>query len=187
MTVTSDDHTSLRSRPLTFRRARAVDADYVAHLINCAYRGEVSRAGWTTEDGLIEGARTNPEEIRGLIVRQDSVILLCLRAGIIVGTVHLERRADAAYLGMLVVDPDLQGAGIGKQLMSAAEALVRSEWGCLRVTMTVISARDELIAFYERRGYRRTGQTHPFPTRIGASVPKIPGLEFAVLEKSLAS
>lgn len=163
-----------------------MDAEYIAHLINCAYRGETSRAGWTTEDDLVAGARTDSDEIRGLIGRDDSLILLCLRCGIIVGSVYLQRRGEAGYLGMLVVDPDLQGAGIGKQLMTAAETLVRAEWGCATITMTVISVREELIAFYERRGYRRTGETHPFPARIGASMPKIHGLEFAVLEKSLA-
>jgi ribosomal protein S18 acetylase RimI-like enzyme len=172
--------------PLSFRKARAEDAERIAHLVNSAYRGDSSRAGWTTEAELIDGARTNPQEILGLIEGEGSLILLCLRGVDIVGSVYLQRRAAAAYLGLLVVNPQLQGAGIGKQLMAAAETLVRTEWGSTKMTMTVISVRQELIAFYERRGYRRIGESHPFPASIGASIPKVPGLQFEVLEKSLA-
>ena len=52
--------------------------------------------------------------------------------------------------------------------------------------LTVIGCRDELIAFYERRGYVRTGVTNPFPygnPRYGE--PRRDDLRFEILEKDL--
>jgi GNAT superfamily N-acetyltransferase len=101
-----------------------------------------------------------------------------------VGTVHLQREGDEAHLGLFVVQPTLQGRGIGKVFLEAAERFVHLSWGSGRMTMQVISVRDELIAYYERRGYGRTGQRKPFPD-AALSTPLVPGLEFEVLAKDL--
>jgi ribosomal protein S18 acetylase RimI-like enzyme len=172
---------------LTFRPARAADVATLVALINSAYRGDSSRAGWTTEADLIDGPRTDVAEIARLVAADDSLLLLCLAGGDdIVGSVLLQRQATAGYLGMFVVRPGLQGAGTGKRLMQAAETLVREQWGLRRMTMTVITLRPELIAFYERRGYRRTGEILPFPPEHADKV-KVGGVEMAVFEKMLAS
>ncbi len=172
---------------LTFRCAIATDVDAIAALVNSAYRGESSRAGWTTEADILGGQRTDIEEISRLITQVDSVILLCLHRGEIIGSVHVERMdAATAYMGMLVIRPVLQGQGLGRSLMDEAERFVREEWGASHMQMQVITLRHELIAYYERRGYRRTGETRPFPAsdpRFG--LPKVEGLMLAVLEKSL--
>jgi ribosomal protein S18 acetylase RimI-like enzyme len=169
--------------PLSFRAASAGDEAIISALINSAYRGDASRVGWTTEADLLEGTRTNPEEVLGLIQADDSMMLLCLQTDQIVGCVHLQKRADAGYLGMFVVAPTLQGSGIGKQFMAAAEAYVQQQWGVSRMTMSVITLRDELIAYYERRGYRRTGQFSPFPTDLHDTRPLVDNLQFETLEK----
>jgi ribosomal protein S18 acetylase RimI-like enzyme len=86
---------------------------------------------------------------------------------------------------MFSVRPDLQGSGVGKRLLAEAERIARDEWRLPVMRMTVIDIRDELIAFYERRGYRRTGVKKPFPygdLRFG--IPKRDDLRFEVLEKS---
>lgn len=170
---------------LRFRPAVPDEAPAVVALINGAYRGESSRAGWTTEADFLEGIRTDVEEVGRLIEADDSIMLLCERNGEAIGCVNLRREGASAYLGMFVVRPDLQNAGIGKRFMQAAEDLVRREWGVRRVFMTVISIREELIAFYERRGYRRTDRFTPFPD-TARSTPLIPDLQFVELEKDLA-
>lgn len=170
---------------LTFRPAAENETGLLAQLVNLAYRGESSRAGWTTEADLLGGQRTDEEEIRELIQAENSVLLLCLQDGEIVGSVNLQKTDDAAYLGMLVIRPDLQGRNIGKQLMQAAENFVQQEWGVTKMKMTVITVRTELLAFYERRGYRRTGKIEPFPTDARAGMPLVEGLHFEVLEKEL--
>lgn len=170
--------------PPAFVVALADQAGLIAALINSAYRGDSSRAGWTTEADLLEGLRTDQSEVRDLIGRRDSVMLLCERDGHTIGCVHLQREGDGAYLGMLVVRPDLQGGGIGKEFLRAAEAFVRERWSVTRMRMTVINRRAELIAFYERRGYRRTGRTRPFPAEA-LSASRVGPLEFEDLEKDL--
>ncbi|MGO8756435.1 MAG: GNAT family N-acetyltransferase [Gallionellaceae bacterium] len=177
------------SSNLFFRRATAADVDAIVALVNSAYRGESSRAGWTTEADLLGGQRTDAEEIVRLLGLAGSVILLFLIGEEIIGSVHLERvDAATAYLGMLVIKPVLQGRGLGSRFMATAEHFVRTEWGATRMQMQVITLRHELIDYYQRRGFRRTGQTRPFPSadpRFG--LPKVAGLRFEVLEKSLAA
>jgi GNAT superfamily N-acetyltransferase len=169
---------------LSFRRACAEDADIVAALVNSGYRGEVSKQGWTTEADLLDGIRTDAAEVRNLIELHDSLIYLCLQGEEIVGSVHLQLTNGVGYLGLFVIKPTLQGFGIGKQFMLAAERAAQSAWGIRRMTMTVITVRAELIAFYERRGYRRTGKLIPFPAD-DQHRPKVAGLQMEYLEKEL--
>ena len=171
---------------LCFRKATDSDVDRVVALVNSAYRGESSRRGWTTEADFLDGQRTDVEEIANLIGTEGSMVLLCFQDAALIGSVHLERAADAAYLGMFTVKPTLQGQGIGKRFMDEAERTVREKWGLNKMRMLVISLRSELIAFYERRGYRRTGEFKPFPTDIRFGIPKVNKLQFEVLEKTLS-
>ncbi|MBK9161162.1 MAG: GNAT family N-acetyltransferase [Nitrosomonadales bacterium] len=170
-----------------FRRAAPADAADIVALVNSAYRGDSSRAGWTTEADLLGGQRTDTDEIARLIAQDGSAMLLYMRGDGIVGSVHVAREdAATAYMGMLVVRPVLQGKGLGGLLMAEAERFVRDEWGAARVRMQVIMLRHELIAWYGRRGYRRIGERKPFPygdPRFG--LPKVEGLVFEVLEKGL--
>lgn len=171
--------------PFTFRKAHNAEAEQIVQLVNSAYRGDSSRAGWTTEADLLDGQRTDEQEVRELIQAETSMILLCRQGAEIVGAVNLQKTGDAAYLGMLVIRPDLQGRGIGKHFIQAAETAAQQEWGVRKIEMTVITLRAELIAFYERRGYRRTGTIKPFPTDARAGIPLVQDLQFEVLEKEL--
>ena len=171
---------------LSFIKARPEDASLIAGLVNSAYRGDSSRSGWTSEADLFDGPRTDENEIRDLINSQDSMFLLCVQATEIIGSVLLRKTEASAYLGMLVVNPRLQGAGIGSRLMASAESVAREAWSIKKMSMTVIGCRHELIAFYERRGYRRTGRIERLPLD-GLSLPRIGNLELEVLEKEFAT
>ncbi|HMV82725.1 MAG TPA: GNAT family N-acetyltransferase [Blastocatellia bacterium] len=170
---------------ISFRKAVVEEADFIARLVNSAYRGNAGQAGWTSEADLLDGQRTDLEEVQSLIQSADSMILLCLQHSEVIGSVLLQNHETSAYLGMFVVRPDLQGNGIGKQFLLAAERTAQQEWGVTKITMSVITLRQELIAFYQRRGYRRTGQTMPFPDNPAAGIPKVPNLQFEILEKNL--
>ena len=161
------------------------EAAPIAALVNCAYRGESSKQGWTTEADLLDGTRTNKADIEGLIAKEGSMILLCIEGAEIIGCAHLELRGTACELGMLVVKPGLQDRGIGKQIMQAAEKTARETWKMKKITMSVISVRRELIEFYERRGYQRTGRKKPFVADDTHGFPKSQPIEFEVLEKTL--
>ncbi|GGW12030.1 GNAT family N-acetyltransferase [Streptomyces capoamus] len=172
---------------LTFRDATDGDVDALVALVESAYRGDSSRAGWTTEADILEGQRTDPEGVLEVVKSPDSRLLTVEQDGRIVACCQLEHRGDHAYFGMFAVSPSLQGAGLGKAVLAEAERQARRSWGATEMHMTVISVRDDLIAWYERRGYRRTGRTSPFPygdERFG--IPQRDDLEFELLVKELA-
>ncbi|WKX73607.1 GNAT family N-acetyltransferase [Streptomyces sp. XD-27] len=171
---------------LTFRAGTRSDVPELVALIESAYRGEASKAGWTTEADLLDGRRTDPEGVAAVIDAENSRLLTVERDGELIACCQVERRGEHAYFGMFAVRPTLQGAGLGKVIIAEAERFVRAEWGAREMHMTVISARDELIAWYERRGYSRTGQMSPFPygdERFG--VPRRMDLQFELLVKPL--
>jgi len=172
--------------PLVFRDAMTGDVDAIVALVESAYRGDVSRQGWTTEADLLDGRRTGAEDVTACLRRPRSRIVLAERDGAMLACAHVAEEDGAGYFGMFSVDPGRQGGGIGKQLLAEAERVVRDEWSLPSMRMTVIDVRDELIAFYERRGYRRTGIFKPFPygdARFG--LPRRDDLRFEVLEKAL--
>lgn len=171
---------------LTFRAATDTDVDALVALIESAYRGDASRAGWTTEADILDGQRTDAEGVLQVIKSPDSRLLTVERDGRIVACCQLEHRGAHAYFGMFAVSPALQGAGLGKVVIAEAERQAREDWGATEMHMTVISVRDDLIAWYERRGYRRTGEMSPFPygeERFG--VPLRDDLQFELLVKPL--
>ena len=172
---------------LTYRDATDADVDALVALIESAYRGDDSRAGWTTEADILEGQRTDPEGVRAVVKSPESRLLTVERDGRVVACCQLEHRGEHAYFGMFAVSPVLQGAGLGKVIIAEAERTARETWGVTEMHMTVISVRDDLIAWYERRGYRRTGRMTPFPygdERFG--IPQRDDLQFELLVKVLA-
>lgn len=172
--------------PIRFRDASSADVTAVVALVESAYRGDTSREGWTTEADLLDGRRTGVEDVAACIERSRSHVLLAERDGELVACAHVADEDGAGYFGMFSVQPQLQGQGIGKAVLEEAERIVREELGMPAMRMTVIDLRQELIAFYERRGYRRTGITKPFPygdARFG--LPRRDDLRFEVLEKPL--
>jgi ribosomal protein S18 acetylase RimI-like enzyme len=205
----------VQSPPLTFRRARRVDVARVVALVEAAYRGEASRAGWTTEADLLAGQRTDAEEVAGLIAGTETRLVLAsyppalertpmrdASESELVGSMLLARQHSAGnardhahaatgsasyvYVGMVAVWPAAQQRGIGRALLAEAERIARDERLGSTLRMTVIGQRRELIAWYERRGYRRTGEREPFPygqPRFG--LPRRDDLYFEVLEKAV--
>lgn len=164
--------------------AIAADIPFLLKLINSAYRGESARKGWTHESDLVDGdIRTDAGSLKEMIQNPNAVILKYTLSQEIAGCVYLEKQERKMYLGMLSVSPDIQAQGIGKKLLRASEEHAK-KLNCTTIEMTVISVRDRLIAWYERNGYHKTGETKPFPDdgRFGKPIQPI---EFIVMKKKL--
>jgi ribosomal protein S18 acetylase RimI-like enzyme len=169
-----------------FRAAVAADIPAIVALVESAYRGDSGRRGWTTESELLDGRRTDAQAVGELVSRPGSCILLAERDGRLLASAHVERQGASGYFGMFAVDPDQQGGGLGKAVLAEAERIAGEQWQCHAMRMTVIEQRAELIAWYQRRGYRRTGEFQPFPygdERFG--IPRRDDLRFEVLQKDL--
>ena len=167
-----------------FRDATPADVDAVVALVTSAYRGESSRAGWTTEADLLDGARIDGDVLRADLARPRSRVLLAEADRTLVACAHVAVEDGCGYFGMFAVVPGLQGQGIGARMLAECERIARVDWSMPTMRMTVIDVRASLIAWYVRRGYRRTGTHRPFPygdPRFG--VPRRDDLRFEVLEK----
>jgi ribosomal protein S18 acetylase RimI-like enzyme len=173
------------SRQYIISKSTAQDINQLLLLINSAYRGEEAKKGWTHEADLIEGSiRTDETMLLELINKKDSLVLKCTsESGELLGCVYLEKQDQQLYLGMLSVSPQLQGGGIGKELLKAADQHAK-DVGCSSIIMNVIPARQLLIAWYNRHGYTDTGKRKPFPTDNRFGTPREP-LDFIVLQKDL--
>jgi ribosomal protein S18 acetylase RimI-like enzyme len=172
----------------TIRPAIPDDLPALHALVESAYRGDSAKLGWTHEADMLEGQRTDTDELAAILADDKSVMLALLNGQCLVACVHVKRVTDTtAYLGMFAVSPTQQGSGIGKRLLIAAEHHAAAVMAVRSIEMTVIRQRLELIAFYERRGYVATGEERPFPLddeRFG--LPNRRDLSFIVLEKTLA-
>ncbi len=173
---------------MEFKFAQREDAPQIAHLVNLAYRGDYAKQGWTTESELLGGQRTDSESIEEILSTPHQMIMLVLdsESKKLLGSVHLIKEANGTlYFGMLTVEPTLQNQGLGKKIIAEIERFAQ-KIQCSRIRFTVIPVRQELIQFYERRGYQATGHFEEFPThdpRFG--LPKVEGLILKEFAKDL--
>ena len=188
------------------RKATKNDVKELVSLINSAYRGETSHKGWTTEAEFLDGQRTDEIEISDLLNKENGAMLIYeienkIEACCFVENVENDsnKKEDiiVVYLGMLTVNPNLQGNGLGKIVIKRAEDWIQqflhdsltdaaTNQKRIKVQMTVITLRSSLIEFYERRGFKKTGKLAPFPygdARKG--IPLRNDLQFEYLEKYL--
>ena len=165
-------------------KATLEDIPALTILINSAYRGETSKNGWTTEAHLLEGKRTDEQEMTEILLDPKNTILKYTENNEIIGSVLLVQKEHQLYLGMLTVSPELQNSGIGKKMLAEAENQAKA-LELSSIIMTVISVREELIAWYKRHGYVDTGEREIFPeSEIHVTISDEP-LEFVFLEKRL--
>lgn len=172
---------------ITIRDAVTADIPALHALIESAYRGEASRAGWTTEADLLDGQRTDPDDLADVLADPKQALLTAWSGDDLVGCVLIADRGEGTgYFGMLSIRPTLQGGGLGRRLVEDAHAVLAERFGARRVRISVLPQRETLIAWYERLGYQRRGDTLPFPygnPRFG--LPKRDDLYFVVMEHEL--
>tara|TARA_B110001454_G_scaffold203377_1_gene211263 strand:- start:346 stop:864 length:519 start_codon:yes stop_codon:yes gene_type:complete len=166
---------------LLVRPAEPCDVPALHAVIQRAYRGESAKQGWTHEADLLDDERITTDALTAIVDDAASLLLLAERAGTPVGSVQLTDKGHGeVYLGLFCIDPTIQGGGLGRALLAAAEDIARSHFAATRITMTVIDRRTELIAYYTRRGYREVAW------RLDFIVPRDPPLFMTRLEKRMA-
>jgi predicted N-acetyltransferase YhbS len=172
---------------LSIRPATPADLSALHGLVERAYRGDSARAGWTHEADLLGGQRTDLAALGEIVADPRQSMLIAIQDGALTGCVQIAQKDETlCYLGLLSVEPSLQAAGLGKRLIEAAEQEAASRFGATAMEMTVIVQREELIAYYVRRGYALTGEKRPFPLddeRFG--LPPTRDLAFVVLRKPI--
>ncbi|MBL0011438.1 MAG: GNAT family N-acetyltransferase [Nitrosomonas sp.] len=150
----------------------------IADLVNLTYRGET---GWTRETHIIQGDRTNRQEVEIAMSNPDAHFFIVNQPQNMASCIYVAKEKDYGYIGFFSVHPSLQGKGLGKYMLEQAENFALHAMGVHKFVMFVVSQRPELIAFYQRRGYCRTGQVETYPAYLG--VPKISGLTIEYLQK----
>ena len=145
---------SANARPnLNIRMATAGDIPAIIPIVNAAFAIE----------SFLEGTRTDEERMSAMmekgrfLVGEDA-------SGKIVTSLYVEMRGDRAYLGMLAVDPSLQGSGVGRQMANAAEDYCRQR-GAKYLDIVVLSLRPELLPIYRKLGFVETGTEEFHPSR----------------------
>lgn len=166
---------------INLKQANIGDAEEINALINLAYRG---KKGWTKETDIVEGERSNIEDVNFLIRNQNSHMLIAKNHGDLVACICIEEKESKAYIGSFAVSPAQQNMGIGKHVLKLAENYAGNNFGITGFVMVVISQRKELIEFYERRGYKRTGKTEEYPVHLNVGVPSAKGLTIEYLTKN---
>ena len=173
---------------MTIRDAVPGDIPALHALVESAYRGEASRAGWTTEADLLGGQRTDPEDLAAIIADPDQAMLTAWDGETLLACIRIQRQPDGAgYFGMLAVSPTRQASGLGRRMVTAAEEAMAERFGARLIRISVFPQRDTLIAWYERLGYADTGRTLEFDyanLRLGVALRD--DLHFIVMEKALA-
>jgi len=166
---------------INFKQANINDAEEIDMLINLAYRG---KEGWTKETDIVEGKRSNIKDVHYLIKNQNSHMLIARNHGDLIACICIEEKENKAYIGSFAVSPAQQNIGIGKQVLELAENYASNNLGITEFVMVVISQRKELIEFYERRGYIRTGEIEEYPVHLNVGMPSVKGLTIEYLTKN---
>lgn len=164
------------------RIAKSEDIEAIVSLVNAAYRPSGDSKGWTHESDMVEGERVTSEQVQALFV-PDSVVFVAEDGQQLLACVHLCKEDDCAHIGMLATHPDLQAKSYGKRMLAHAETYALENFFSRQFEMVVISERVELVAFYLRRGYQKTGRVEGYPVSAGVGIPKVQGLTIEVLQK----
>ena len=196
------DKNHLDKESVFLRQAEIEDIEALEQLLNRCYR---QTAGWTNEADLVGGIRITQHELACIIENPKHYLFVYPKTttgerggeetGELLGCIAVDIKIDAneggchkkAYIGMFAVHPDLQGQGVGNVILQAAETFaerhLKSNKQPSRLTMSILSHRPELLSYYERRGYKLTGVTMPFPADGNNGEPKRQDLELLELEK----
>ena len=130
------------------RRAEPADAEAVAALVDAAYMHYIGRIGRKPGPMLDDYAA---------LIAAGAVSVLAEPDGAIAAAIVLLSKPDHLLLDNVAVHPDRQGRGLGRRLISFAEAEAR-RLGHAQVRLYTHETMVENIALYTRIGFTETGR-----------------------------
>ncbi|CEJ55068.1 hypothetical protein PMG11_01345 [Penicillium brasilianum] len=174
---------------LHFRTATQDDILDLKQLIESAFRAEDCREGWVGNSQLAAQFSIEAKNIASIIDNPESLFLMAGdTSGTLLGTIGVSKRGpDSARLFMLAVDPDCHRGGLGKRILTYAEGYCQREWGSKVLGLDALSNRENLISWYMRRGFRKTGETTPFPREEFKDLDLPDDLHFVEFQKASTS
>lgn len=176
------------TKNLQFRLATQDDAEKLHHLIQAAFRAEDSREGWVGNADLASSFSLDVKDIMPTITNPDSAFLIATdNNDTLIGSIGVSRRGpDGARLFMLAVDQQHNRGGIGRQVLAHGEDYCQQTWNATKLALNALSTREALVSWYMRRGYRKTGETTPFPRKEFNGLTLPDDMCFVELEKDLS-
>ena len=168
---------------LSFREADIADIPQIVALVNISYRSKELK-GWTSEADLVEGNRTDHQQVRQLLL-DNSKVLVMFKAEELIGCVHVHKKNATCYIGMLTTHPAVQNRGLGKTILELTEQYSIKNYAVSIFEMSVLSIRKDLIGFYIRRGYKLTGESEPYPVNAHVGIPLVADVQLLHLRKEL--
>lgn len=177
----------LKEPIIDLRVAGAQDITDLECLVQLAYRGGLASVSWKNEDHLVKGPRITATELESLLQDESTNILVGQnKEGKLVGCILVEKKSDQeAYIGLLAVHPDCQNSGLGRMLIQAAERHATEHFDSQKITMQVLCGREELLAWYQRLGYEKTGEKEPFMGPESGVIPQFANAHFVIIRKEI--
>src|SRR5258707_15887754 len=109
------------------RLAEPAETEAITALINLAFQ---------VEKFFIDGDRIDSDQVSELFKK--GWFLVIDGEDALAGCVYVEPRGSRAYLGLLSVDPALQGRGLGARLVAAAEEHARAR-NCEAMDLRIVN------------------------------------------------
>lgn len=161
--------------PLKIRKALTDDIEQLTKLINSAYRDQLSRS-WTTEKSFVQGNRITIQQLERDLEQENFQLLIGeSEQGLMVGCIGLTFNEDTVEIATFAIDPKVQNSGYGREMLGFAENYVPNHHpDASQFIMYVLDVRVELISYYERRGYYRTGCIEAYPIEAEVGQPLVP-------------
>jgi len=102
--------------------------------------------------GLVVPWNVPEQDIAAKRAFQPELFFVAERGGEVVGSVMAGYEGHRGQINYLAVRPDLQGGGLGRELMDFAEQRLRA-LGAPKINLQVRARNRAVIAFYEALGY----------------------------------
>lgn len=153
---------------------RLDDVKAITNISNKAYKG--NGQGWTDwahlQNILQDVTRTNENDVQALMERYPSVFVIYTgEDGTLQGSLYLEDIGEKKYhLWLMAVDPSRQNQGIGRKLLNGACEYSKQN-GYELIELLTSTSRVEVVAWYERCGFTKTGKVVQFDLSTVIPVP----------------